>query len=212
MTGCGADVRHRPYSLAAPGTPSFILRPLEGAERRETRGAWRTHPGRLAKPPDTPGEARRLRGDGGAPLGAPLRRFLSPGPCFRARTGGLSPSPIRAAFAALHPRRVQPLKAAPHSRGGRRPEASRCRGYEPQQQAPHPAPSSKRLAKTPSSRTRRDQHNRAPAREDKLFVDILVRVSLLSQGASRSPHSHFFHLKNRIGSTATSTIKNSANG
>ena len=140
-----------PVFFAAPGTPSFQpTPPLEGAERRKTRGAWRTHPGRLAKPPDTPGEARRLRGDGGAPLGAPLRRFLSPGPRFRGRKDRYSPAPIRAAFAALHPRRVQPSKAAPHSGGGRRPEASRCRGYEPQQQAPHPAPSSKRLAKTPS--------------------------------------------------------------
>src|SRR5664280_217176 len=81
-----------PVLLAAPGTPSSIppsrcalrqasLRPLEGAERRETRRLARP-PGRLAKPPDTPGEARRLRGDGGAPLGAPLRRLLAPGSAF----------------------------------------------------------------------------------------------------------------------------------
>ena len=51
-----------PVFFAAPGTPSSNLRPLEGAERRETR-RLATPPGRLAKPPDTPGEARRLRGD-----------------------------------------------------------------------------------------------------------------------------------------------------
>ena len=148
-----------PVLLAAPGTPSSIppsrcalrqasLRPLEGAERRETRRLARP-PGRLAKPPDTPGEARRLRGDGGAPLGAPLRRFQSRGPCFRARTGGIplpDPGSFRRPSCAPRPT----IKGSPHSRGGRRPEASRCRGYEPQQQAPHPAPSSKRLAKTPS--------------------------------------------------------------
>src|SRR5260221_3020858 len=37
---------------------------------------------------------------------------------------------IQAAFAALHPRRVQPLKAAPRSWSGRRPGASRKRGCE----------------------------------------------------------------------------------
>jgi len=37
---------------------------------------------------------------------------------------------IQAAFAALRPRRVQPLKAAPRSWSGRRPGASRRRGCE----------------------------------------------------------------------------------
>ncbi len=37
---------------------------------------------------------------------------------------------IQAAFAALHPRLVQPLKAAPRSWSGRRPGASRRRGCE----------------------------------------------------------------------------------
>ena len=54
-----------------------------------------------------------------SPLGAPPVAFLSPGPCFRAPTGGLVPTPIRAAFAALRPRRVQPLKAAGLRAGGR---------------------------------------------------------------------------------------------
>src|ERR1700687_3200442 len=63
-----------PVFFAAPGAPSSSPSlPTREAERRETRGACDRAPGRLAKPPDTPGEARRLRGDGGAPLGAPLR-------------------------------------------------------------------------------------------------------------------------------------------
>jgi hypothetical protein len=40
------------------------------------------------------------------------------------------------AFATLHVRRVQPLKAAPRSWGGRLPGASRRQGYEPRPQAP----------------------------------------------------------------------------
>jgi hypothetical protein len=51
--------------------------------------------------------------------------------------GRLSANPIRAAFAALRLRRVQPLKAAPPSGSGRRPRASRVRGYEPRARAPH---------------------------------------------------------------------------
>jgi hypothetical protein len=66
---------HRPYSLPAPGTPYSILRPQEGAERRETRG--------LGASSRAAGEAARhaWRG-GGAPLGAPRRRFLAPGSAF----------------------------------------------------------------------------------------------------------------------------------
>ena len=71
-----------------------------------------------------------------APLGAPSRLFCPRDRNFRVRTGEVCPSLIRAAFAALRPRRVQPSKAVPLSRDGRLPEASRCRGYEPQQQAP----------------------------------------------------------------------------
>jgi hypothetical protein len=75
--------------------------------------------------------------------------FLSPGPCFRARQEG-SPSPIRQAFVRLRRRLVQPLKAVPLSRDGRRPRASRCRGYEPRQQAPHPPRALQRPAGRPS--------------------------------------------------------------
>ncbi len=102
-----------------------------------------------------------------------MAAFLSPGPCFRMRDGGLFALFIQPAFASLHPHLVQPSKADPHSRAGRLPGASRRRGYEPRPQAPHRrcrvtpgivpglpmpdlrqrhprvAPSSKRLAKTP---------------------------------------------------------------
>jgi hypothetical protein len=46
---------------------------------------------------------------------------------------------IQATFAALRPCRVQPSKAAGLCAGGRRPKASRGRGYEPHPQAPRPA-------------------------------------------------------------------------
>ena len=95
-----------------------------------------------------------------APLGAPpgqacaVRAYLPaisvPGAVTSGRGRGPSRAPDPAGFPRLRPRRVQPVKAAPRIRGGRRPEASRGRGYEPRPQAPHLAPSSKRLAKTPS--------------------------------------------------------------
>ncbi len=83
-----------------------------------------------------------------SPLGAPWRRFLSPGPYFRARTGALWP-PIRAAFAALRSRRVQPFKADPRSGAGRRPRASRVRGCEPRPRAPLPTPTSRTPLEAP---------------------------------------------------------------
>ena len=86
-------------------------------------------------------------------LSARHRGFFCPrGRSFRARTrGGFRLNPIRRAFARLRPRRVQPLKADPRSGAGRLPGASRERGYvRPRPQAPHFAPSPKRLAKTPS--------------------------------------------------------------
>ena len=76
-----------------------------------------------------------------APLGAPRRLFCPRGRNFRART--------RAAFGSTRSGRLSPpfVRAAsshrrqsPHSRDGRRPEASRGRGYEPRPQAPHPTP------------------------------------------------------------------------
>jgi len=62
--------------------------------------------------------------------------FSVPGTVLPGADGGLAANRIRAAFAALHPRRVQPLKAVPLSGDGRRPRASRARGYEPRPRAP----------------------------------------------------------------------------
>jgi len=92
---------------------------------------------------------RQVFGDGCAPSGAPLRLFCPRDRIFRVRDGGLFALLIRRASARLRPHRVQPSKAAGRRAGGRLPEASRVRGYEPRPQAPHPVPSSKRLAKTP---------------------------------------------------------------
>src|SRR5882724_12401205 len=47
------------------------------------------------------------------------------GTVFRVRTRELNPSLIQAAFDALHPDRVQPLKAALPSKSGREPKATR---------------------------------------------------------------------------------------
>ena len=118
--------------------------------------AWRTSKSAL-------GARCASRVETHAPCGAPSAAFLSPGPCFRARTEGLAANRIQAAFAALHPHRVQPLKAVPLSGDGRRAGASRARGYESRPRAPRQpvwlspfrpsqvAPSSRRLATTPSA-------------------------------------------------------------
>jgi hypothetical protein len=113
----------------APGTPPSVCAPCKGAERRETRGAraartpggWRGSPTRLRRRIASAATEARL-------LGAPRRLYCPRGRSFRARMGGLQVPPIHAAFAALHPRRIQPSKAAPLSGGGWRPEASRERG------------------------------------------------------------------------------------
>ena len=130
---CGAG-----YAVTSPGCRRAPLSPL--GQPRGWSVARRIHSIRAWRSAGVSDETR-------APRGAPSRRFQSPGPCFRARRGQCSPALIREPY----PRRVQPFKAAPHSEGGRPPEASRERGYEPRPQAPHPAPSSRRLATTPSA-------------------------------------------------------------
>ena len=94
-----------------------------------------------------------------APLGAPpghacaVRAYLVaifvPGAVLPGADGELFAPLIQAAFAALRPRRVQPFKAAPRSGSGRRPEASRARGYEPRPRAPPLPPFQQRPAGTP---------------------------------------------------------------
>ena len=106
------------YAVTSPGLRRAFESPLGKARGRSAE--------RRILIQSTPCGAGAL-GEGRAPLGAPSRRFLSPGPYFRARTEGIPPTLIRAAFAALHPRRVQPSKAVPRSGDGRLPGASRVR-------------------------------------------------------------------------------------
>ncbi len=137
-------------SLAPSSTDSIIKQPAESQRSaapvlcgagcavlffqpafvpRGWSAAWRTSQSAL-------GARCASRVETHAPCGAPSAAFLSPGPCFRARTEGLAANRIQAAFAALHPHRVQPLKAVPLSGDGRRAGASRARGYEPRPRAP----------------------------------------------------------------------------
>ena len=137
-----------PVFFAAPGAPSFLprasgafpdpRRESEGTERREAhpfnaRLARREHPWRRVRAP------RRS-----------IAAIFVPGAVLPGADGELFAPLIQAAFAALRQLRVQPSKADPRSGAGRLPEASRERGYEPRPQAPRLAPSSKRLATTPS--------------------------------------------------------------
>ena len=117
------------FFVVAPGRPVF----LSLAHAREWSAGWRNQ-WSSARGADVPLRQARFA------TRRSIAAFLSPGPCFRARTEGLAANGIQAAFAALHPRHVQPLKAAPRSWSGRRPGASRRRGCEPRPRAPHPAP------------------------------------------------------------------------
>jgi len=74
-------------------------------------------------------------------LGAPLAAICVPGAVLP-EVDRMCLRPIRCGR-LRHPLspHVQPLKADPRSGAGRRPGASRVRGYEPRPQAPHPAPS-----------------------------------------------------------------------
>src|SRR6185437_1252989 len=129
----------RPYSLTARGRRPFF-------PPRIKRGDGAPSGASLVSTPCGVGASGETR----APLGAPSRLFCPRGRSSGRRPGRLSAHPIRQTFARLRPRRVQSLKTVPRSRDGRLPEASRERGYESRPQAPHFAPSPKRLAKTPS--------------------------------------------------------------
>jgi hypothetical protein len=101
------------FFIGAPGKPTF--RPLQ----RQGNGA----PCGATSSPTPRGVDVPLR-QARSPHGAPSRLF-----CPRDRASGRGHL-IQAAFAALHPRLVQPSKAAPRSWSGRRPGASRRRGCE----------------------------------------------------------------------------------
>jgi hypothetical protein len=91
------------------------------------------------------------RNAGRAPLGAPSRRFCTPGPRYQGTDGGLFGHLIPEAFVSVRPFPVQPSKADPRSWVGRLPGASRTCACEAQARAPHPVPLSRRLMKAPSS-------------------------------------------------------------
>ena len=130
-----------PVFFAAPGTPSSRFFPSN--KPREWSAARRFQPDHALR-------GVCVLGEGRAPRGAPSRLFCPRDRASGCRRVGSSPALIRAAFAALRPHRVQPSKAAGPRAGGRLPEASRERGYEPRPQAPHPLPLSERLMTTPS--------------------------------------------------------------
>jgi hypothetical protein len=127
-----------PLFFAARGAPYPISSPGKSAEGTERRVAHHHRPPcdrlRLSASADGGGRAscdRRARHS------ALHRGDFSP----RGRASGRRRNPhgslIRAAFATLRRRRVQPLKAAPRSGGGRRPGASREQAYEACARAPH---------------------------------------------------------------------------
>jgi len=140
--------------FAAPGAPSFFLLPPDAC-RGDGAPTGATSVFALLSAARPAGRARRS---------ALHRGFSVPGAVLPGVDGGTTPTVIRAAFAALHPRRVQPSKAVPRSGDGRRTRglpSARLRaspaGAAPAGVALAPfrptqvAPSSRRLAKTPSA-------------------------------------------------------------
>jgi hypothetical protein len=133
--------RHRPYSLRRRvrrlpfSVPRQTPRGWSAARRIHSIRAWRS---------------ASVLGEGRAPRGAPWRRFLTPGPRFQVHVSSFLRSSARRlnTMNALRPRRGprRPCPASSSRRGRSAPRSgpgtSRCRGNEPQQQAPHPAPPS----------------------------------------------------------------------
>ena len=146
-----AGVRHRPCSLRRGG--AVVLprcrgaRPFSLVTVRE-RSAERRIRSIVPRSSSERGRLSALhlrrshRGD--------RHRETGPGAALPGADGARAPR-IQAAFAVLRPRRVQPFKAAGHSAGGRRPRPPGSKATLPRPRAPHPAPSSKRLATTPST-------------------------------------------------------------
>ncbi len=163
LPGMRQGKRHRPYSLRPRVGRLLFLRP--GTMPRGRSAEWRTGLWScrvlVAK---NAGASRRS-----------VAAISVPGTVASGRRPGrLLAQPDPAGFRRLRPHRVQPLKAAPRRGSGRRPRASRERGYEPRARAPHQptalpppvrqglvphlrhltlrvAPSSRRLATTPSA-------------------------------------------------------------
>ena len=132
-----------------------------GVERRETR--------RLARPPERSEDRPERLGAFPFPLrsGKDASRRSTCGdfcPRGRSSVAGRKDSlqrslPDRRGFRPRASRPVQPLKADPRSGAGRLPRASREQGCKPCARAPHPAPPSVCLRKTPQSRARREDYS-----------------------------------------------------
>ena len=129
-------MRHRPYFLVGPGQ-ALVPLPLVGREAPlESEGMERRTALVFGVPPF--GRLRVLRN------ALAIRRSTCGDFCPWTRTSvprvirPCGPTRIREAFASLHPDAVQPLKAAPRSRSGRAPRASRGRGANPPAGAARP--------------------------------------------------------------------------
>src|SRR5450830_888299 len=129
------------YAITSPGLRRALLLPpatAEGMERRVAQPLVQ----RLAV---SARFAKRARHS------APHRGFSVPGAVTSGRGRGPSRAPDPGSFRRPSSAPRPALAGVPLSGDGRRPRASRERGYEPRPQAPHLTPSSKRLAKTPSA-------------------------------------------------------------
>ena len=129
-----ADVIHRPRFWSAWGPPSSSFpHSHEGAERRKALGnIWHLGEGAACHVTGTPTSRRSTVAS--LAFGTVLTGL---GP------KGINPLVSRTAFAALVPCPSQPLKAAPRSRDGRRPETARDPVCVTGARAPHLAPSTK---------------------------------------------------------------------
>ena len=128
---------HRPVLWSGDGTPVICcleaVSPTGGAERRTAHHRWFRRAIRCC---DTLGRERRaqpslLANNAGthAPSGAPHAAILG--------FGTVLPGAVTCGFHRVWRHRVQPLKAAPRSRRGRLPLASRRHACEAHPQAPH---------------------------------------------------------------------------
>ena len=125
-------------ALGCPASRGWL--PLPPSRKARGRSAARRIPSSLAAP--------HCRGAGAfrrSVVAISVPGAVLPG----ADPGGFRLNPIRRAFARLRRRRVQPRRAVPRSGDGRRPGASRVRGYEPRPRAPPLPPFQQRPAGTP---------------------------------------------------------------
>jgi len=176
-----------PCCLTAPGTPKsrLALGPRPPSPAREKECAFLRISGR----PDMRGRGAPKGASDGLPPGGgarPSSRDASPSGaprggdfCPRGRASGgrftIAPSEgprtTPAGFRPPSPAPVQPLKAEPRSGPGRLPAASRVRGYEPRPQAPHPAPRSASVCRTPLARDKAGMKVYRPRRKVKGAVE-----------------------------------------